>query len=313
MTSSGIDAQIGFVAESSFGTFAVPTKFAEFTSESLKFERERINSKGIKAGRRTLNRWAQGVQRVNGDIELEMGPVGTGTLLKHAFGGSQTTGAGPYVHTLTPGSLDDKSLTIQVGRPDIGGVVRAFSYLGCSITGFELSCKVNEYLMGKFSIYGTDEVTSESLATASYPAGWSPFVFTEGVLSIAGSSYDVTQLSLGAKNGQKVDRHFIRASGHKPKIALESEQREYSGTLTSDFIDLTAYNRFKNGTEAALVLTFTSGANILEITTNVRFDGETPNIGGIEIPEQSLPFVCVSSTSDAAAITAVLTTTDATI
>jgi len=58
-----------------------------------------------------------------------------------------------------------------------------------------------------------------------------------------------------------------------------------------------------------MVLDFTSGTDRVTITTNVRFDGESPQVGGREILTQSVPFKCVGTT-DAAAITAVLVNGD---
>lgn len=312
-TAAGIDAQIGYAAEGSYGTYTAPTRFMEFNDESLKFERERIESGGIRAGRRTLHRWAPGVQRVTGDINQEFGPQGAALWLEHCFGTRNTTGSGdPYTHTYTPGALDAKSLTIQVGRPNIAGTVVPFSYTGCVITDFEFTAALNAYLMLKTSIYGANETTAETLGTASYATAFSPFVFTQGVIAIASSEYEVSAASLGAANARKTDRHFMRSTTpEQPKIALENGLREYTGSLTSDFVSTTAYNRFKNGTEAALTLTFTQSADrTLTFTMNVRYDGDTPVIKGREVPEQTLPYKCVSGTSDAAAITAVLKNAD---
>jgi len=309
---SGLAGQWGFVDEVTYGTFVAPTRFLEFNSESVKLERERIESNGIRAGRRVLHRWAAGVQRVTGDIEFELAPQGTALLWKHILGGVSTTGAGPYTHTLTPGDLAGKSMTVQIGRPDIGGTVRSFSYLGCKVASAELSLEVNEFAMMTVSLYGAHEDTSQALATASYPTGLSPFVFTQGSLTLAASAFDVKSASLSIDNGLATDRHFIRATTpERPKEPLEADRRAITGTLTADFTDLTAYNRFVNGTEAALVFTLNAGAAAqTTITMNVRFDGETPDIGGAELLEQSLPFKAVSSTSDAAAITVAVINSD---
>ena len=224
-----------------------------------------------------------------------------------------TAGAGPYTHTATPGDLAGKSLSIQVGRPDIAGVVRPFSYTGCKIATAELGFSVNEYAQMTLGIYGAHEDTGQALGTASYPASYAPFVFTAGSVSVAGSGFDVKEGSLSIDNGLATDRHFIRSTTpERPKEPLEANRRAITGELTADFVDLTAYNRFVSGTEAALVLTFNSGASsILTVTMNVRYDGTTPNIGGDELLEQSLPFKAVSGTSDAAAITVVTTNSDA--
>lgn len=309
---SGLGGQLGLAAESTYGTFVAPTRWFEFNSESLHLERERIESGGIRAGRRVLHRWAQGVQRVVGDIEMEVGAVGFGIIWSHILGGNVTAGAGPYTHTATPGDLAGKSLSVQVGRPDIGGVVRPFSYVGCKVASAELAFAVNEYAMLTLSLYGAHEDTAQTLGTASYPATYAPFVFTAGSVSVAGSGFDVKEGSLSIDNGLATDRHFIRTTTpERPKEPLESDRRAITGELTADFTDLTAYNRFVNGTEAALVLTFNSGASsILTVTMNVRYDGATPNVDGADLLEQSLPFKAVSGTSDAAAITVVTTNSD---
>ena len=309
---SGLAGQWGFVDEVTYGTFVAPTRFLEFNSESVGLERERIESAGIRAGRRVLHRWAAGVQRVAGDIEFELAPQGTALLWKHILGTVATTGAGPYTHTLSPGDLSGKSMTVQIGRPDIAGTVRAFSYLGCKVTSAELTLDVNAFAMMKVSLYGAHEDTAQTLATASYPASLSPFVFTQGSLTLAASAFDVKSASLSIDNGLAVDRHFVRATTpERSKEPLEADRRAITGTLVADFTDLTAYNRFVNGTEAALVFTLNAGAAAqTTITMNVRFDGDTPEIGGAELLEQSLPFKAVSSTSDAAALTVVVTNSD---
>lgn len=305
---SGLGGQLGLSDEVTYGTFVAPSRWFEFTDADLNFERERIDSEGIRAGRRVLHRWAAGVQRVSGDIEMELAAQGFGILFKHIFGGVSTSGAGPYTHTFTPGDLTGKSMSVQIGFPDVGGTVRSMSYLGVKVEEAEISAAVNEYAKLSLSIYGNHEDTGQTLGTASYPATLSPFVFTHGSLSVAGSGFDVRSVSLTINNGLATDRHFIRTTTpERSKEPLEATLRDVTGTLEADFTDLTAYNRYVNGTEAAMVLTFNAGASAqLTITMNVRFDGETPTFNRDDLLALSLPFKAVSATSDAAAITAVL-------
>lgn len=312
-TASGIDAQLGIVDESTYSTYVVPTRFHEIRGETLKFDRGRIKSQGIRAGRRVNHRWAAGVQRVTGGWDMELAAQGTGLLFKHMFGAVTTTGTNPYTHTFTPGTLDGKSFTCQVGRPDGGGTVRPHSYVGCKITGWEIGLAVDEIAKLHVDVYGAHEDTGQSLASASYTAGLSPFVFTHGSLTVAGSEQRVTQATLSGDNALKTDRHLIGASNNeRPKEPLEEGERTYGGTLTAEFDNLTAYNRYVNGTEAALVLTLNISASaLLTFTTNVRFDGETPNVGGKEMLALSLPFECTHATSDASAITAALVNAEA--
>jgi hypothetical protein len=309
---SGQGGQIGLIGESTYGTFVAPTRFHEFVSESLALERERIESVGLGAGRRVQRRWAAGIQRVTGDVEFELAAQGFGLLFTHIFGAVATAGTNPYTHTFTPGDLTGKSLTVQVGRPDIAGTVRVFSYLGMKVTGAEITGAVNDYAKMTVSFYGAHEDTTQTLATATYPATLSPFTFVHGSVTVAGSAFDVREFSFNIDNALAVDRHFIRATTpERPKEPLEAGWRQVTGSLSADFTDLTAYNRYVAGTEAALVLTFNASASaILTITMNVRYDGETPTIGGPDLLELTLPFKAISTTSDAAAVTAVLTNAD---
>jgi len=313
---SGLISQIGFGAEATtaVGTRVVPTRFLEYTQEDIVYNIQRIESAGLRAGRRLTHRWARGTEEVSGSFTVEMAPQGTGLLLKHALGGASVTGAGPYTHTFVPGALDDKSLTVQVGRPSIDGNVNAFDYSGCAITQWSMQADIGAFLIAQFSVYGKTESVSETLATASYPTGFTPFVFTQGTLSIAGSPVCVRSATISGDNALETGRHRICGTNNgQPKHALESGMRNYAGTLSMDYESQTAYNRFRNGTEAALSLVFeASTTQKLTITGNVRFDGQTPNVSGPAILEQVLPFKFVSATSDSAAFSVELINSDST-
>jgi len=43
---SGLGAQLGFAAESTYGTYVAPTRFLEFTTEGLDISQEPIASQG---------------------------------------------------------------------------------------------------------------------------------------------------------------------------------------------------------------------------------------------------------------------------
>lgn len=309
---SGLAAQLGLAAESTPGTAVTVTRFYELISESIVQEIERIESEGIRSGQRVIRSedWTAGTQKISGDIELELSSKNWALLFSHMLGTVVTAGAGPYTHTCTPGDLSGKSLTIQAGRPGIDGTVRPFTWAGCKIASWELSCAVDELAKVTLSIVGMSETTGTALATASYTASNALFSFTHAALTVAGSAFPVKEVTLSGDNGLDAERFYLgQATTSEP---LEASLRDYSGSLIADFLDLTAYNRFVSGTEAALVLTFTRGTDIIAITTNVRFDGSSPTVEGTDILEQSLDFKCVGASTDAGAITVVVTSSEAT-
>ena len=193
-------------------------------------------------------------------------------------------------------------------------VVHPFNYHGCRVNEWELAGKVGEIATLKASLLGEDESTDIALAAASYPAAANLMTFVEGSLTVGGNPMDIKEFNIGGDNKLAGDRYFF--GSRLRKQALDNGVREYTGELDTEFVDLTAYNRFVNGVEAALVLLFESATVIsgalkfqTKVTANVRFDGETPKVSGAEALEQPLAFKCLGNTA-ATAITVDYQTTD---
>ncbi|WP_452091732.1 phage tail tube protein [Bacillus cereus] len=71
---SGLGAQLGIAAETTYGTYVAPSKFIEFTQESLALKKTTAQSAGIAAGRllalssrRVLTR-----REVEGSLDIEV-------------------------------------------------------------------------------------------------------------------------------------------------------------------------------------------------------------------------------------------------
>lgn len=310
MTATFLEAQFGFGVESTVGTRVAPTRFLPFLDESITQQIDYIESQSYRAGRKTKVVRRPGSIRALGDINMELAPQGLGLWLKQAFGTNVDAGSGPYTHTLTPGPLVGKSLSLQIARPDQDGTLNPFDYAGVKITKWEIDAEVGKLATMKSSVWGMElEDTGEDLATASYPSGLVPFSFIDGSLTIAGDDVPVKNVQLTGDLGLQVDRQ--RLSSGVSKEPIESAIRQYGGTMMADFSGLDLYNRFINQTAAVLVVTFSNGAASLVITEHVEFDGTTPNASGMgnEI-DQPLPFTAINATSDANVITAVLTNAD---
>lgn len=297
-------SQLGLVDEVTYGTPVVVTRFYEFNSEDIRLDIEPIYSEGIRAGRQNIHRigaYARHRKGAGGTVELEFMQKGFGILLKHMLGAVVTTGTNPYTHTGSVASLIGDFFTLQVGRDD-----QAFTYEGCKVNEWELSCAVGEFLKLSLTIDAEDENTGVALATASYPTNIVPFSFLNGALTVGGTATHVTEFTFSGNNNLATERYFIRASGLKKEPT--DQGREYTGELTLEFEDLTAYNLFINGTESQLILTFTAGADTFTVTApTCLFTGETPTVEGPEIIPLTLPFTVLGDT-----LTAVLVNTEAT-
>lgn len=302
---SGMAAQLMTAEEITYGTPVTPDRAFRFRPpESLKADRERIESQGIHPGQRVLrsDQWYEGKVAVGGDVMLELENKGQGRWWKHALGGVATTqpdaGNSPtvYKHTFTPGDLP-VGQTIQKGVPGSDGTVQPFTYHGCRVASWKLECSVGEIATCTFSMVGEDEDNSTALAVPTLATGIRAMTFTNGVLTVGGSGLDVASITLEGANSLDANRYFLGSKLRKN--ALESDLRNFTGGLDPEFAGLTNYNRFKNGTEAELVLTFTGG--IIEdalsfqtvVTAHVRFDGETPAVGSRGIVRQPMPWKVV--------------------
>lgn len=308
---SGLVAQLGVAPEVTPGTRVAPNRHFEFLSEGIKNNQQWINSAGLRPGRVTNRRYAAGTAEVSGPVDLEVSPEGFGILLKHAMGAVQTTGTDPYTHVFTPGTLNDKTLSLQIGKPDETGTVHPFDYTGCSITSWSLTAAVNDFLKAQFQFYAMSESVAESLTTPTYPATLTPFAFIDGSLTIDGSGSCVKSFNFTADNALATGRHQICATPSRfPKQAKEQGIRQYGGTMTADFSSLALYNKFLAGTLATLALVFASGDNSLTLDLQVRYNGETPSVTGPTILEQTVPFTCFDADADADAVTITLVNGD---
>lgn len=326
---SGLSAQLGIAeeGEANYGTYTEPTRYFEFVSEELTMEIERVESEALRAGTRTLrsDRWSPGKKNVEGDVELELMQKGQGILWKHMLGGvvtsqpDETDAPNVYLHTFTPDHITN-SLTVQVGRTAVSGTTHPFSYLGCTVTEWEIEAAVEDPVNLTLSLLGRDETTSETLGTPSYPTGNRLYTFIHGSLTLDGDAFDVKEFSLSGENGLDDDRYFLGSQLRKKPV--QAEILNFEGEITTEFNDLDTYNKFIQGQEAALVLTFDTGNQIdpeatdptptfkTTITMNVRFDGETPTVDGAEVLEQSIAFKAIDSGTGPASCITVTVQTD---
>ena len=316
---SGLAAQLGIGVETTWGTAVTPTRFYEFTDESLALSIERIESEGLRAGNRVMrsDRYAVGQKAVEGSVSMDMTAENSGLLFQHALGQVTTTTPSGSVknHECVLADPYSLGLTLEVGRPGNDGTVRAFTYSGCKISSFTLSNSVNELLTGEFSFIGKDETTG-SITSASYPSSQELLSFAGATISVAGSSYECKEASVEVDLGLDAERYILGSQTINAPVA--AAMTEITGSVTAEFKDLTAYNRFVNNTQAALTLkwegTAISGTYKRGITVTlpaVRFDGNTPNVGGPEVVDVELAYKALYNGTDAP-ITITVVNTDST-
>ncbi|MFI8531803.1 phage tail tube protein [Streptomyces aquilus] len=245
---SGLGAQLGIAAESSYGTFLAPTKFVEFTKESLALKKTTAQSAGIAAGRLMALSSRRVVTRreVSGSFDMEVSNKGMGLLLQTLMGTTVTPvqqgATAAYLQTHTLASVAGKSLTIQKGVPLTSGTVTDKTFIGCKITSGEFSCGVGEMLTGTFEIDGKDCDESQTLAAASY-SNMSPFHFGQMALKTgtfgAETALDgIRKVNCKIERPQDVDRFYANQVALK-KEPIENDQVKITGSLETDYVATT--------------------------------------------------------------------------
>lgn len=303
-----MSGQLGLKTEVTVGTAVTPDIFIPVDSSNLAVAEGWMRPSGIRAGRRTRNPAVLGARDISGSVAFEMAHVSIATVLKHAFGTVVTTGAGPYTHTFTPGSLSGDAFTLQTGISDATDTIRPFTAAGCKMSSWNLSCNVGEFAKFSFDWTAKDIVTATALATASYASGLVPFTFIEGAITVNGSATPVRSVQVACNLGLKTDRHVL--GSRLIREQLEQDRRDFSTSITADFEDLTLYALSVAGTQVASVLTFTSGADTLTVTSSGQVTSAVPSLTTVGLEENTVTYEQSHATADASAITAVLVNTE---
>jgi len=299
---SGIGSQLGIAAETTFNTPVTVTRFYEFTSENLNYNKRVAVGMGLRAGGQLprSQRRVVTTSDATGDIVLDLPTRGLGLLLAQAMGTSPsptTVTTGVYSYTFTLGDVYTRSFTAQVGVPQYGGTVTPKTIAGAKIQGFELGVAVGGIATGKFMVDAVSLTTGISLATASYSTISNLFNFSQGAITVAGSSVaNIKDFTVTVANTLKGDRYNLGSSGLKAEQVINGF-RKITGKMTAEFTDTTLLNAFLADTTTAIVLTFT-GATIalgqpekLSITIPAaKFDADTPNVAGPGVIDLSMSF-----------------------
>ncbi len=317
---TGLAASFGWAEEPTFGTFQTPDHWVDFVSESLAFDIDRIEGKGIRAGQTFLrsDHWAPGKKMLKGDVKLELMNRGYGQLLELCVGGSATSvtaSGGRHAYTWTPAAL--KSATLQVGIPDTAdNTVTPYNWLGCVVDSWKLETKVDGTVDFTPTFVGRDfdpGVTHNTLTAPSYATGLELLTFVGASVTVSGSAIPVHSLSWDMKNGLDSSRFFLGT----PLMSqpLQGALRDYGGSFEAErTADTSLLNWYLNAQELQLVATYAGVANPshnLVITSNVRADGDVAQVAGPDIVNQPITFKVTEPTGGGFSMT--YTTPDASL
>lgn len=323
---SGIAAQLGVAPESTFGTFVAPTRFYEFASEDLRKTKAVAQGQGLAAGRAAAlatRRTVTGTA-VEGSVSMEVTNTKFGLILAHIFGGTPTVvqqaATTAYLQTHTFADNFGKSLSVQVGVPDLTGTVRPYSFLGCKIASAEFSCALGENLTVNLGIDGRDVTEAQALATASYPTANRPFNF--GQMSVKLGTYGAETSVTGVKGASAtIERPMNTERQYAGSGLLKAEQIwndlvAVTGSLDTEFVTKGDFaDKFAADTQTSMVLEWVGPviASTYYETFRLKFpavyfDEGAPTVGGPDVVAPAVSFTALSDGTNAPVIAEYIST-----
>jgi hypothetical protein len=324
---SGLGAQIGIAAETTYGTYAAPSKFVEFTKESLVLKKTTAQSAGIAAGRLMAlsSRRVLTQKEASGSIELEVTNKAMGLFLQALMGTSVTPvqqgATTAYLQTHTLADTAGKSLTIQKGVPLTTGTVTDKTFVGCKILSAEFSCEVGGMLMATFEFDGKDCDETQTLSVASYPV-MSPFHF--GQMGLKTGSFGaetaldgVRKVSIKIERPQATDRFYANQSALKAE-PISNDLVKVSGSLEMDYVATTVDDLHTSDGATSLVWEFVgpiieaANAETFRITLPaIKVDDAPPTVEGFDVVRPTFNFTGLYDGTNPVSITYM--STDATL
>lgn len=305
---SGLAAQIGIAPETTYGDYVAPTEFPEATS-TLKDTSQWATGGGVAAGRlqRRGSRRIRTAVGAEGALTMEVANTGMGVLFQALMGGTvepvQQEATAAYLQEHV---LDDpfgKSLSVQVGVPDLTGVVRPHTYVGCKVLSADFSCAIGEQLTATFNLDSRELIEDEPLAAASYPADLGSFGWLDSTINIgatlgaATAVEGVRGVSVSFARPSRTDRNYAGNQGRKSEPIINDWQN-VTGSFDVDYMDKTVFeDRFHSGEGFALewifegpVIAGTHRETFAIEVPGCYLTGDTPTVGGPDIVTGSFPF-----------------------
>lgn len=310
-TASGIDGQVMYATESVYGTAVAVTRGIPHVDYDVSEKVAEIESNSIWPGKMTPAPAVRGQKWVEAHLNYELAASGLGFWAVPLLGAVSTSGAGPYVHTITPGLTErEKSKTVELNVPALS-TSEAWKVAGCAVTGAQLACRVGEVATVGVDLYGKS-VTRAAATAFSAPASFVPFTFASLAVTMDAAATSFDELSMDFGTGLTTGRFAFDGTGlaraHKVTDLLQ-----VSGTLAGEYLDSAYVTKFISGATAELVATFDSGAaSKLVISCTVQFGENAPEVRRGAITRTSVPWKMVrgSAETDAQAITMELTNSD---
>lgn len=249
----GAGGFMGIAFESTYGTYAAPTKYFPIKSEAFKFMQDTYWRRVIRGNVVTWLGAADGFSHVEGEIEMELMEdalpyflyASRNTIVKSGGGADKT-------YTTTPTAIASsaslpKTLSITMVR---AGVV--FGYVGCVVGKMSFSSDDTGVPMMTLTVVGSDEA-SQTLPTPTWLA--TSTAFGAGMYSIeiptATQVFDCAGFTFEIDDTPEPQ---FRLNNSRKARFIKFGERSTTCQITRDFDGRTEYDLFKALTSTSITL-----------------------------------------------------------
>lgn len=195
-----------------------------------------------------------------GPLVAEIGAENIGKLLKHSFGTVNTTGANPYVHTITIGDLPDDFLIEKDFGSAISGAGTVEKFVGCRVASMEIDMPNEGYAMATFNVQAANS-SNETAALDGTPTdnGHTAFsVFALGTIEEGGSAIaTVKSCKFTLNNDLDTDGYVLGAAGVRTQ--LPDGEALVSIEFTALFDSAALLTKAENSTATSFKIILTRG------------------------------------------------------
>lgn len=272
----GYKSFVAFDFESTFGQDPGTPDLKKLPINSSSLSRKiELEENPAMQGSRSMSEPFQGLNDVGGSLDLPLWVEQIGFALRAMFGAPNTTGAGPYTHVFKEGP-DQPSMVIEQGYPEIPQYQK---FNGCKVNGWSMNVSSDQIgINTTLDILGA----SEGFAAASIDAtptdfAEDRFLFRNAAIQQGGVNLaNCTNFDFNI--GFNLDEKYSIGGGGN-RGSLTEGAMSIDGNLSILFENMTLLNLAIAGTKTTLRLTFTQGANSLDLYFPVvKFTVKTPDL-----------------------------------
>jgi len=263
----GLGGILGFGDETVFGSTATTIdKFLEFNSASFTKSVGGKVLKSLGTGRGAARRVTTQID-VEGTINFNLHAVDGIKLLKHALMGTVTStalSAPAYAHTFTAGNMDgisEQGITFHLRPSD---TTDAFQIIGAKVNSFKISVEPGaDAVTAEIAIIAKGMTAGTFITTGSVAfSPTRPFLPQDVTVSIDGANEDIISLELICPENELQNDSDARSLGSKTLAVLPPKDRTLGLTLTQRYDTTTAWNRQRDASAMAIIITMDTGLTI---------------------------------------------------